>query len=168
MSSLKDFAATLIRCILLTFSPLFKHTWCCVTSHILFLAQQGTPHLDVIIGLSQMAAWSWSAPFSKPRIIVCACQRDCLQTVMPLCHTLVQSRPIPPPVCHSGRALVGHWVCYIYLRRHCGRIGTGGALSRRHVRGIGAAVVVKCLSLPALIRPLVISDLNRHSVESLR
>lgn len=35
-------------------------------------------------------------PFSKPYIIVCACQRDCLQTVMPLCHTLVQLPPILP------------------------------------------------------------------------
>lgn len=103
-------------------------------------------------------------PFSKPNIIVCACQRDCLQTVMPLCHTLVQSQPIPP-ICHSGRALVGHWVCYIYLRRHCGWIGTGGTLSRKHVRGIHVAIVVKCFSLPALICPLVISYLNRNTVE---
>lgn len=36
------------------------------------------------------------SPFSKPCIIVCACQRDCLQTVMPLCHTLVQPQPILP------------------------------------------------------------------------
>lgn len=106
-------------------------------------------------------------PFSKPYIIVCACQRDCLQTVMPLCHTLVQ--PPPTTICHSGRALVGHWVCYIYLRRHCGWIGTGGTLSRNHVRGIHVAIVVKCFSLPARICPekngsiLVMGYLSRNT-----
>lgn len=31
-----------------------------------------------------------------------------------------------PPSCHSQRALAGHWVCYIYLRRDCGWMRGGG------------------------------------------
>lgn len=46
--------------------PLFNYTWCCVTMRIPFLMQRGTPHLDIIIGLPQMVAWSRSAPFQSP------------------------------------------------------------------------------------------------------
>ena len=42
-----------------------------VTLHILFLMQQGTPRLDVIIGLPQMLAWSWSALFKALHNSVC-------------------------------------------------------------------------------------------------